>query len=145
MNTVVDMTEWKNKHNIDKTDKAVLSDMGQEHHNNMIVLAADFIMSEWTKAAGKGELNQYFVESLGLGAGEYIDDLNLLAMIEKDRKINLAIFHPGTTPIQGDTDGYSVIIRVHDNAVATPLMINECYARAFMILFHNELIASGVI
>lgn len=142
--TVVDIAAWREKNKKNQTGNDVDAESRPANKSD-IALAADYVMTEWMKAIRAGNLNQYFSSALGLIAGEYVDDLNALSSIESDEGIDLAIFHPGTSPIAENVNGYSVILRVHDHAVSTPLMLTEANARAFAILFYRELELGGVI
>ena len=110
----------------------------------------DEIQSNWEKMARGNRLNEFFIQSTpswSQPSVNYLEDLNSLSNVELKIGLDPQVVAPGFSP--DNALGWIGAFRLNGIVVATPFLVNEQYARCFLILLFlklkRSLVTNGIL
>ena len=108
------------------------------------------IQSNWEKMARGNRLNEFFIQSTpswSQPSVNYLEDLNSLSSVEMKIGLDPQVVAPGFSP--DNALGWIGAFRLNGIVVATPFLVNEQYARCFLILLFlklkRSLVTNGIL
>ena len=108
-------------------------------NNEIFADCYEDVIGKWQAAAAKNTLNEFiqvrlpkYARSTDPGA-DYVNDLNVIAGVERRIDLKVAVFYPGTT--HANTYGWMAVFHRGKEVFSTPAdMASEANARALNLL-----------